>query len=77
MSKKMNVILGYPEGLNDDNSATLWWMKDGAELNEPLQCPDLAKLCTSAEVLDLIRGDRVGIEESRIWAVCTKKEEQT
>ena len=67
-------LLNYMDDLNDDNTATLWWFKEGAELNEELHCNDIAQMCTTNEILDLIRGEGVEIEDKRVWDFCTSND---
>ncbi len=63
-------LLGGLDDINKDNSAKLWWMRERSKLNEEMFCHNICELVTTSELLDLIRGDSVNVEENCVRKLC-------
>jgi hypothetical protein len=71
----MKTIVLFDQGdINFDGSATVWWMRKGADLNEEFVCSSLYGMLTSKELFSLIfRFDEIEIDDFIFHKWCKKR----
>ena len=53
----MKISVCAMNGMDDihkDGTATLWWMKDGGDLNEEIKCANICDMLTTKQLFKMI-----------------------